>query len=106
MQFILAVAAFLPAFSAASCIAERAEGGLPTVDILNLPSNSYALANAEAEAVAVAADNDLTTRQTCSVNYPWYCLGRCCRYSRCCRNSCCGPDVDFCGSDGHCYIYV
>ncbi|EGX89729.1 hypothetical protein CCM_07981 [Cordyceps militaris CM01] len=42
----------------------------------------------------------------CTREFPFLCLGRCCRRAWCCRQSCCGPLATFCGDDGNCYYRV
>ncbi|ATY61889.1 hypothetical protein A9K55_007048 [Cordyceps militaris] len=42
----------------------------------------------------------------CTRQFPFLCLGRCCRRAWCCRKSCCGPLATFCGDDGNCYYRV
>ncbi|KAI1818662.1 hypothetical protein GGS20DRAFT_528146 [Poronia punctata] len=112
MKLTLALLTLLPALGTASCIASRDEGALPTVDILSLSDDLYALAGVSAgnETETESGNgngNGISTRQSCPSNYPWYCRGRCCPYSRCCASECCGTRATFCGaSDGRCYFYT
>ncbi|KAI3319224.1 hypothetical protein HD806DRAFT_510333 [Xylariaceae sp. AK1471] len=106
MKITLAFVALLPALGAASCLAERGEGKLPTVDLQSLSPDQYALANIEQDGTNHGIDTVVSARQTCPSNYPWYCDGRCCQYNRCCTATCCGLQATFCGSDGYCYYYT
>ncbi|KAI3325674.1 hypothetical protein HD806DRAFT_521194 [Xylariaceae sp. AK1471] len=94
MKVPLAFVALLPALGAASCLAERGQGKLPTVDILSLSPDH----------TTIDTDTDVSAL-SCPADYPWLCDGRCCPYNIRCTLSCCSPDTDFC-SNGLCYKYI
>lgn len=105
MKITFALISLLPLLGAAASIENRSPMDevteLPELDTSAIPEELFALSGIEGE------NEGEVSAEACPRSAPYLCLGRCCPYNICCRNSCCNPTTDYCGRyNGHCYRYT